>query len=92
MNNSILIHRTLRIPRRLPRLWPASLLALLVAGLAAHAAIILDLPDLVLQPNQSDQTFTISVQNTGTSVQLNGVELNLVVGNGSGGGRRPSKR
>lgn len=84
MKNPILIHRTLRIHR----LWPASLLAVFVASLAAHAVpIVLDLPDLMLQPNQANQTFTISVQNNaGTGVALNGVELNLIIGDGSGTG------
>jgi hypothetical protein len=82
MNNSILIHRALRNPRRLPRLWLASLLVLFGAGLATRAALILDLPDLTLQPNQPNQIFTISVQNDGSSATLTGVQLQLIVGNG----------
>jgi hypothetical protein len=83
MDNPILVHQTLRIPRHVPRHWLASVLALLVASPAAHAALVLDLPDLMLQPNQASQTFTITVQNTGdTGVQVNGVQLELIIGNG----------
>ena len=59
MNDPILTQRTLRIPRCLPRVWLASLLALFVAGLASRAGLILDLPDLTLEPNQANQSFTI---------------------------------
>ena len=82
MNDPILIQRALRSRRRLLRLWRASLLALFGAGLAAHAALILDLPDLTLQPNQANQVFTFSVQNDGASVLLTGVQLELIVGDG----------
>jgi hypothetical protein len=85
MNDPILIQRTLRIPRCLPRVWLASLLALFVAGLASHAGLILDLPDLTLQPNQANQSFTISVQNDGGIVLLTGAQLELILGNGISG-------
>lgn len=86
MNDLNLPHRAGRVPRRRAQVWLASLLTLFVAGLAAHAAVILDLPEITLQPNQANQSFVISVQNTGASVQFNGVTLNLVIGNGSSGG------
>jgi hypothetical protein len=92
MNDPILIRRTLCIPRCLSRIWLAGVLTLFVAGSATRAGLILDLPDLTLQPNQANQTFTISVQNTGAGVQLTGVQLLLLIGNGdvaiggSGGG------
>jgi hypothetical protein len=61
------------------------LLALFVAGLASRAGLILDLPDLTLEPNQANQSFTISVQNDGVSILLTGVQLDLIVGNGVSG-------
>jgi len=83
MNNPILIHRTLHNPRCLSRLWLPGMFALLISScLVTRAIMIIDLPDLVLQPNQANQTFTITVQNTGTSVQLTGVQFELITGNG----------
>jgi len=82
MKKSSLLHRSLHILRGLPRLWLASFVAYLGAGLVARAALIIDLPDLTLQPNQPNQTFTFSVQNDGGSVFLTGVQLDLIVGNG----------
>jgi hypothetical protein len=82
MNDPILIHRALRVPRRLPGFWLAGLLAFLVAALTARAALFLDLPDLTLQPNQANQIFTISIQISDASVQLTGVQLELIIGNG----------
>ena len=82
MNDPILIHPAHHLPRRLPGVWLAGLLALFVASLGARAALILDLPDLTLQPNQANQIFTISIQNSGASALLTGVQLELIIGNG----------
>jgi hypothetical protein len=83
MNNPIIIKRALYHPRRIFQLCLPSMFALLTSScLVTRADIIIDLPDLVLQPNQANQTFTISVQNTGTSVQFTGVQLELITGNG----------
>jgi hypothetical protein len=56
---------------------------------AARAQIVLDLNDLILQPNLAGQMFTISVQNNGPAVDLTGVQLDFMVGDGGpeiGGG------
>lgn len=56
--------------------------AILALAWPAQAALIIDLPDLVLQPNQAGQAFTFSVQNDGASVGLNGIQLELIVADG----------
>lgn len=82
MNGHLLAHPTLRIPHRLALLCWLSLLAFFGAGLGARAAVIIDLPELTLLPNQANQVFTISVQNDGASVFLTGVQLELILGDG----------
>ncbi len=73
-------------PSHAPLLLAAALTIFLASAPAVRASLIIDLPDLTLQPNQAGQTFTISVQNDGPSVTLNGVELELLIGDGSGVG------
>jgi len=82
MNESALSHQVRRVRCCVSRVWMVSFLAVLGFGLAAHAALILDLPDLSLQRNQAGQSFTISVKNTGGRLDFSGVQLELIVGDG----------
>lgn len=61
---------------------PLTVLASLAATLAAQAIPTIDLPDLALQANQANQTFTIQIENTGSPINLTGVQLELITGNG----------
>lgn len=68
-----------------PVLRKAAVLAVLGAALAtsSQGAIILDLPDLILEADTPDQSFVISVHNDGAPIAVNGVQLLL---SSAGGG------
>src|SRR5262245_11428348 len=82
MKGTFMTPRMFNLSHRCRRPWLASLVALVGLAYAVNAALIIDLPDLTLQPSMAGQSFTIGVQNTGSSVGLSGVQLELIIGNG----------
>ena len=50
--------------------------------MGAQAIPTIDLPDLTLQANQANQTFTIQIENSGGAIDLTGVQLELMTGDG----------
>lgn len=60
---------------------PAVLAAVLLGSIGARG-VVLDLPDLVLLPDQADQSFVIHVHNPGLPLALTGVQLELATAGG----------
>ncbi len=69
---------------RLDSIRPAVVATLvsLVGFSGAHAAVIVDLPDLNLIPNTAGQSFELTVSNDGGGVDVTGIQLNLQVADG----------
>ena len=60
--------------------WASSLVA---CALSAHAQVVIDLPDLTLQPNLANQSFDIfAVQNNGSSRSVTGLVFTMQVADG----------
>jgi hypothetical protein len=62
--------------------WNLALVSLSVlgAGSPLQAQLILELPDLALQPNRGGQSFTLSLENRGPLVEVIGAQLDFMVG------------
>src|SRR5688572_16408002 len=64
------------------RFFLSAILLLMAAPLVSAQLIILDLPDLLLEPNKPNQTFDLYADNGGSDFILTGLRIELMVGDG----------